>query len=74
MFQRVHHVIHDLPMTWKTKIRRRDLCQVCFWNNFISIILLGPCKGGPGILDSNFKQGGILDSNFKQARILDPRF
>ena len=46
--------------------------------------VIGPCKGSPGILDSNFKQtrdsgfklkkGKILDSDFKMSRILDSNF
>ncbi len=36
--------------------------------------LIGPCKGGPGILDSNFKR--IADSEFKFQNhwILDSNF
>ena len=44
----------------------------------------GPCKGDPGILDSNFKRttdsifkfqnGKILDSNFKLDKIQDSKF
>ncbi len=44
--------------------------------------LIGPCKGGPGILDSNFKQtrdSGFKfekgqDSGFKMAWIQDSNF
>ncbi len=66
------------------KVLRKTVLWCNFVLNTVYFSLLGPCKGGPGILDSNFKQtadsrfkfqnGRILDSKFKLDKIQDSKF